>query len=109
MTSTRPSPAGRKQDAQNNGPPRVVHAYHSSNREGTPKLLFVEVKKPSHSRTRGGGLMARKKAKQCPHFAHRKNGRWTEFFCTLPAGGLCPDPQCPANPEREEVVPDATA
>ncbi len=53
--------------------------------------------------------MARKKAKQCPHFAHRKNGRWTEFFCTLPAGGLCPDPQCPANPEREEVVPDATA
>ena len=50
--------------------------------------------------------MAQKKAKRCPHFASRKNGRWTEMVCPLPAGGRCPDPQCSANPDREEPVPD---
>jgi len=91
---------------QNNGLPRQVHANHSPNREGTHKLLFFGGKKPSHSQDRGDGLMAGKKAKRCPHFSTRKNGKWTELYCTLPGGGTCPDPKCTANPDREETVPD---
>lgn len=103
------SQAKRKQHVQNSGLPRYVHAYHSSNTEGTPKLLFVGGKKLSCSQAPGSGLMARKKALRCPHFASQKNGKWTELVCRLPAGGVCPDPQCPANPDREEPVPDASA
>ncbi|MCQ8894107.1 MAG: hypothetical protein NQU46_05695 [Methanolinea sp.] len=50
--------------------------------------------------------MARK-AKKCPHFTSRKSGRWTEMVCTLPTGGVCPNPHCQVNPDYQEPVPDA--
>lgn len=91
---------------QNSGLPQYVHAFHSSNTEGTHIFLFVGGKKPSYSRYCGGVLMARK-AKKCPHFTSRKSGKWTEMVCTLPTGGVCPNPRCQANPDYQEPVPDA--
>jgi len=51
--------------------------------------------------------MAARKAKRCPYYQSRKCGKWTEMVCTLPTGGLCPNPRCQANPELLEPVSDA--
>ncbi len=85
----------RKHHVPLNGLPRYVHANHSSNTEGTRTFLFSGGKKLSHRR---GGLMPRK-ANQCPYLSGRKQGKWTELVCSLPAGGACPDPRCMANPD----------
>ncbi len=54
------------------------------------------------------------KKKRCPYLARRKQGKWTECACSLPAGGACPDPRCMARPDADahpdtdlrETVPD---
>lgn len=46
------------------------------------------------------------KKKKCPHFSSRKAGKWTTLVCTLPAGQVCPNPSCQANPDRQEPDPD---
>lgn len=46
------------------------------------------------------------KEKRCPYLSRRKQGKWTELVCSLPAGGACPDPRCMAHPDITEIVPD---
>jgi len=92
------------------GSPPDVHARKSRNREGTRTFLFPGGKKLSPLE---GPLMADKK-RGCPYLSRRKQGKWTECACSLPAGGACPDPRCMARPDAEthpdadhrEVVPD---
>jgi len=67
------------------------------------------------SRTCGGVLMgfgtasssAVKKAKKCPFFKSRKEGKWTTLVCTIPADGICPNPHCQAHPDYQEPDPHA--
>jgi len=46
------------------------------------------------------------KKKKCPYFSAQKKGKWTKMVCTLPAGKLCPDPRCQANPDFQEPDQD---
>ncbi len=47
------------------------------------------------------------KKKQCPYLSRRKQGKWTELVCSLPAGDACPDPRCRARPDAIAADPVA--
>jgi len=48
-----------------------------------------------------------KKAKKCPFFKSRKEGKWTTLVCTIPEDGICPNPHCQAHPDYQEPDPHA--
>ena len=47
-----------------------------------------------------------RKEKRCPYLSRRKQGKWTELICLLPANSACLDPGCMVHPDITEIVPD---
>jgi hypothetical protein len=54
-----------------------------------------------------GSPSALKKARKCPFFKSRKEGKWTKLVCTIPENGICPNPHCQAHPDYLEPDPHA--
>ena len=93
---------GRLHHVLPEGLPPYVHARKSRNTEGTHTFLFFREEKPSPQEA---CLMPRKE-KRCPYLSRRKQGKWTELICLLPANSACQDPGCMAHPDITEIVPD---